>query len=97
MIAGNHDHGRFRLSRNSAEKGIELPHRGCGRRRAIEDVTGDHEDIGSVRVYRLQDLVEDRRMVILKRHAMELAPEMQVRSMKHPHNLDPSIFYMYIF
>lgn len=85
MIAGNHDHGRFRLSRHSAEKVIELPHRGCGRRCAIENVAGDYEDIGSVRVYRLQDLVEDRRMVILKRHAMELTPEMQVRSVKQSH------------
>src|SRR5262249_40945620 len=67
VVAGDHDDRDLRLGCNAGQETVELTDGGLRRGRTVEDVAGDDQHIGGVRLHGFEDLFKSGRVVVLKR------------------------------
>jgi len=82
VIAGDQDNCCGRFVCDPGQEGLELPdgaRRWC---RPVKNGACNDKGIRTVREEDLNDLADDRLMVLLKRYPVEPAPKMQVHGME---------------
>ena len=93
VVASDDRDGHGGLPRHARQESVELPNRCSWRRRSIEHIPCNDQKVGAMIDDGLNNLIEDRLVVFLKRYAVEQAADVHVPGMEYPHMHSPDKIY----